>query len=1176
MNSSDNNNLLSREEAWWFIPEEYCPIFLELEKKFNKQIDIRRQISELESKINDTPAYKREPLKERLKNLNARREHFSREKIVEIVEFLRDDRCIHYRNLANSRLANPKNADGEEDYTFRKFFRYADIMRDKSITKVIVDRFIKYFKNLGILRETKNVEYYFEHYSNHIANYKVPFITAQILLEYITRDLEHDSASRVMLLEAMHNLIQDPLFAIVKQDEGKEKALKIVYLERFKDGLQILKNNGFVKKKKGVIGHYEFTYEFDYNPYEKMSLEEARRAFNEERRKAALDELHQIHARFHLTTSTSKEKKKARLRSAQSDISEKLSKLDQSSKNGRITYHWYNVILQCSNSVEFRKFKAFADDVLTYIRYQNIKNAITPVDKDKLYRWEKLYVVWDALGKFIQEEAKLRIISWPISISDSEYRKAARNILKVIDDLIGNDTYKIVITSGQDESIVEQQKVRNDQIFSLFYVRAEVESSVMHSNATMHLEQLFNIITVGKNKNYIDLCLIIDALHLPIARNTFEYTSKIKLWEFALNNIPNEYISFDIQITKIPIYSLLLVVSVEEGTKNKYSALCTSILDVLQAENHEQEIELIRQITLFINPDLDILSYTEAAKLSYNLYVKIENMLKMGDGNNDPRLYVYKYELFAHASLYLSRYLDFGYSLPILLSQAYSHLKTLKINYDVTNYGLQNNIAILLKNLMPAYSLRIIITSVLSQNCGPLSYHYLINYLLQSNNFELALEYVAKAEQLYDCNNLGNIQVQTLYLDLLLNKVRILLYWGRETEAKAILLECDAKIKQAEELYPPIIRSRLLQEAVDSIREVNLTLETRPFIYRWLRLLYILMHIEKMNSLTNEVELFYKKWDGFNGLDLDEDKSNPTKLLLEFKSEIFPSVMETVAQNIDFNTISIDTTPITEEEITRLNNELKDLYEREQHSFIKTECLTTQSEALTYDMLFKLFEPKRNAEVFVHKMKLTNEKEDSSKRSTLDDLELYHYIALSEYVSKDNKLSACQRFVDSLDIDRLNQSERYVYLHEMAAEVLCQQSCLVEYSDWDTQEKLLNHAESYIVNKDGSIISDRAKEIYIRIMHRLYDVYDYQERSGMQESLMVEHALELIKSNNIRTVDAAWFLGERAEYLLYINKDKQQAKTYFDKAISILKEIIPATEDSLHYLDIYQEKVVNL
>lgn len=50
MNSNDNS-LLSREEAWWFIPEEYCPIFLELEKEFNKQIDIRRQISELESKI---------------------------------------------------------------------------------------------------------------------------------------------------------------------------------------------------------------------------------------------------------------------------------------------------------------------------------------------------------------------------------------------------------------------------------------------------------------------------------------------------------------------------------------------------------------------------------------------------------------------------------------------------------------------------------------------------------------------------------------------------------------------------------------------------------------------------------------------------------------------------------------------------------------------------------------------------------------------------------------------------------------------------------------------------------------------------------------------------------------------------------------------------------------------
>lgn len=545
-------------------------------------------------------------------------------------------------------------------------------------------------------------------------------------------------------------------------------------------------------------------------------------------------------------------------------------------------------------------------------------------------------------------------------------------------------------------------------------------------------------------------------------------------------------------------------------------------------------------------------------------------MLKQGDGNNDPRLYVYKYQFFAQTSVFFSRYLDFGYSLPILLSQAYSHLKSLKIVDDVTNRILLDCMATLLKNLMPAYSLRIIITNVLSQDCRLLSYHYLLNYLLQSNNFELALEYVAKAEQLYDCNNLRNIQEQTLYLNLLLNKVRILLYLGRETEAKTILLECDAKIKQAEELYPPIIRSRLLQEAVDSIIGIKLTLETRPFIYRWLRLLYILMQIEKMDNRTKGVELFYKKWDGFNGLDLDEDKSNPTELIVEFRSDIFPSVMETVAQNVDFNSISIDTTPITEEEITRLNKELKDLYEREQQSFIKTECMTTQSAALTYDMLFKLLEPKRNAEAFVHKMRLTNEKEDSSKRPTLDDLELYHYIALSEYVSKENKLCACQRFVDSLDIDSLDHSERYVYLHEMAAEVLCQQSCLVEYSDWDKQEELLNQAESYIVKKDGSIISDRAKEIFISILHRLYDIYDYQGRSGLQESLMVEHALELIKSNNIRTVDAARFLGDRAEHLLYNKNDKQQAKTYFELAISILEELESTTDDSKHYLDIYQ------
>lgn len=1173
MNSKDNNNLLSREEAWWFIPEEYCPIFLELEKEFNKQIDIRRQISELESKINDTPGYKRKPLKERLKNLNARRELFSRARIVEIVDILRYDRHFHYSDLADKRL----NKKGRKDNTYQKFVRYADIMGDKSSTEKIVNRFIEYFKNLGILRGTENDGYYLEHYSNHIANYKVPFVTAQIIIECITSDLLSNRASRMMIFEAIHRLNQNPLVAIEIDDgESQEKALYDAYRKILTSGLEILRNNGFIRELKDNDIQYEFVYKREDELQQEICTHiEIRKKRNNERRVAALKKLAEIHANFHQTTSTSKEKDKAKLRRAQFEIAKKLSKLDQSSKNGRITYHWYNLILQYRNSVEFRKFKAFADDVLTYIRYQNIKNAITPVDKDSLYKWEKSYVIWDALGKFIQEEAKLNIISWPVSISDSEYRKAARNILKVIDDLIGNDSYKIVISPGQDESIVEQQKVRNDQIFSLFYVRAQVESSTMHSNATMHLEQLFNILAVENNKNFIDVCLIIDALHLLIARNTFEYSSKLKRWEFALNNIPDGQISFDIQITKISIYSLLLLVSSDECTHHKYQNVCASILNSLQAGNYEQKIEIIFQLTLFLQWGLNTLPYNEVITWLQNLYGKIDNIFKQGEGNDDPRLYVYKYETLTYASSFISRYLDFGYSLALLISHAYSHLQSLKIENDCANEILLDELSVLLNNLMPTYSLRIFITNQLNKGNNPLNYRFISEKLLESNHFELALKFANKAEHSYDCNNLRDIQEQTFYLDLLLVKVEILFNLGRETEAKALLLVCEEKIKQSEELYPQILRSRWLQLAVEHLERIKSTLETLPYAYRWIRLLSILRAIENMDSITEDVEIFFNKWDGFNGLDLKEDKSKPIELIEEFKSDLFPSVMEAVAHNVDFNTISIDTTPITEEEIKQLNKELQRLYIDEQRSFLcstidASEQLCADSEVIlpSERMLFELLYPRHTAEAFVRKMNEISNRKTTDCQYSIENFEMLHFVAMSEWVSPENRLKACQLFMAEFDI-----STKSPYLREMAAEVLCQNSDLLECGEWDiefdTQEVLLNQAESFIFDSNSQFISEKAIEIYISIERRLYDVYDYQGKSGLPNSLMVKNALDLIETHDIRSVDAARFLGERAEYFLYIN-DKQQAKTFLELAISILEELEPTTDDSKHYLDIYQ------
>lgn len=1163
MNSDENHICLSREKAWWFIPEEYCPIFLELEKEFNKKIG----------------------------NL------ISEQRLSELVDILKSKQMKHFYGLAEKNesdiveltkaiktTGDPNQklgiAKSKAESRSKRYGGYGEILEELD-SEVIVKHFVRYFENIGILICDDNKNYSFSKVSNHISTYKVPYITAQILLEYITHDLEHDSASRVTLLKAMDDLIQDPLFAIVEQKEGKKEALETVYLERFKDGLQILKNNGIVKKKKGVIGHYEFTYEIDYHPSNNKSPKDASRELNEKRRKAAFDKLHQIHARFHQTSSTSKEKEKAKLRSAQSEISEKLSRLDQSSKNDRITYHWYNVILQCRNSIEFRKFKTFADDVLSYIRYHNIKAAVTPVVKDSLYKWDRAYSTWSALSIFLQEEAKMHIRSWQISISDSEYQKALNNILNVINDLIGNDTIeKVPSRNYTDEKSIEQIKIRNEQLLSLFFVRAYIEP-LSSNELSSHLEQLFKIIASDESKNHIDLCIIIRQLSLLAVNNTFEYASKTKSWIYALKNIHKGSDSFIVQTTLITIYNLLIGLSSDDNSIEKYQRACYSLLGKLKPQNYDQKAEVILLQFEYIKWSKDSISYQETARLLSDLWKNIGELFAVSD-KIDPRPYIYKYDTLSLATIFLKNYFDFGYSLAILLSKAYLHLVELKINDMLTNQGLLRHLPNLIIKIKPELAVRIAITNESTDYANWSHNQSIAEALLELDDYNRALTYSYKAEESYNSCDLGDIQGQTFYLELHLTRAEIMFRLGKEAEAKSLCSKCETKLKELEELYPKEIRSKILHSTSHRLNGIKSLLETLPYGYRWIRLLNILMAIIEMDTVIPEVEAFFNKWYGFNGLDLDEDESNPKELVDEFKSEFFPLTMQAVSQNVVFKSCDIDTSPITVDEIKVLNKELQQLYIDKQRSFLNIDIentgkLVSNRQVLMpeFDMLFELLSPKNNTKAFVDQMNLTN-LYNSDCNFLIEEFEKCHYVVMSEWASNEDMLKACKLFFDKSD-----QSIKSVFIREMAAEILCEQSSIIDYDNWDEKERLLIMSESYIMDKNGTFLSDKAKEIYIRIAHRLCDVYEYQLRNGASADY-IEYALDIVRQYNIRTEDSAWFIGEHAEHLMYDaqrqgnTKLLSKVKDLFSEAIEILQSVNPQTDDSRHFLELYKEYLLQL
>lgn len=251
--SSDN------ESPWWFIPEFYCPIMLELEKEFNKRLSKGKGIYESE--------------------------------LCKIIELLIEHQLNHFESLQIKNQSSFK-ATRKEAYEKKaeKFERDYDLL-DKIDSRTILKHFKAYFTyvhpNLVESSHSDKSDKYltFRTISRSIANYRVPYATARIIIERLTTTQTAKNSDSYALsnegwryvcesefYEAMHELIQDVL--IPSTDDGNIKRseemahdieLKRVYKERFDEGIKILQDAGLVKKE-GVAsynhGYKRPTYTF--------------------------------------------------------------------------------------------------------------------------------------------------------------------------------------------------------------------------------------------------------------------------------------------------------------------------------------------------------------------------------------------------------------------------------------------------------------------------------------------------------------------------------------------------------------------------------------------------------------------------------------------------------------------------------------------------------------------------------------------------------------------------------------------------------------------------------------------------------------------------------------------------------------------------------------------------
>lgn len=69
------------------------------------------------------------------------------------------------------------------------------------------------------------------------------------------------------------------------------------------------------------------------------------------------------------------------------------------------------------------------EDIITYIRYNNIKHTPTPVIEPRLSQWEEGYASWSAFEELLYKEASIPI-KWAIAITEDEYIDATYRLIQ--------------------------------------------------------------------------------------------------------------------------------------------------------------------------------------------------------------------------------------------------------------------------------------------------------------------------------------------------------------------------------------------------------------------------------------------------------------------------------------------------------------------------------------------------------------------------------------------------------------------------------------------------------------------------------------------------------------------------------------------------------------------------
>ncbi len=1116
----------ARDRAWWYIPNDY-----------------KKALNALEDKLNDL-VYTKSGLF-----------RFEAVKLLQSTLSVKDS----------------KNAENILDLFIRFYQKSNDVL------KIVKDESDKDKDTISFRIKCELVGTYTDDYAN-----------ARIILERILES-RTECVGKTALHLAMNGLI-DPEFVpgirknIYKPDQSDiEKDLEEKYKDKFKVAINLLLKAKLVelesdkenkKQAQQEGGRKRNTYRLAQSILDISSDDGSDCVYDR-----AISRLRNIRLKAKAKGNTATKKKEIKkILDAQDYISNSLKALPIKSCTDRTVYHWFGVFLIMKYAhVDTSRV---LEDIITYIRYNNIKHTPTPVKEPCLSQWEDSYACWCAFEKLLDKDTSIPI-KWATAITEDEYIDAAYRLIQDLTEVILTfDSYERSKAKTDIYNTDNEIEWIKDRKYSLLYVRATIEMNSSHHDATGHIENLFkNVMSIHDEVNLYDLCLVISKLSRLSCEDVFEYAAKAKKWIFVITNIPKYDKSYDAQNVLIDIYLHLIGMSGDEDQCEKYRKKCIDLIKSLKPDKKDinQIYECITQKYLYLLYSIESLRYPNVMERISDLWNDIKEASGLAD-EQDPRIYILKYDTFVLAAQYLNDYLDFGYSLAILASQAIIHLKQLGVKEQMAYYYLLEGLGEFVKDFKPDAALRVKIQIQPSYPNKLYINREIAILLLEKGCHASAFSYAKQAENFFECSSLDDLESRVYYLDVRLIQIKALYLLGDSERAERILSNCRVQLRKLEDLYDHKDRNCILQGVIDHCVELAKEIKKRPFYARELRLDYILVAIANMKEKSYDIEAFYDKWKQFNSMYMYHRECIEESLVEEFESDVFPEYLESVARNVEFTSPEVNLSPLDEDEIKQLYKDLVKSYGRFQRTFLLNENSDeifpdsdNPLELPSYDLLFELLQPHKNSSAIISQV---GHNDESCNNAIIANLEKYHYIAMSDYSSIDETSQAIDLFMDSLN--PFPTSSLSVYTREMAAEVLCKKSDFMGDGKCDVQEEILYEAESFVLDSKHEFISKKAIEIYISIERRLYDVYGYQDRSGLPESLMVEGALDLIETHDIQTVDAARFLGDRAEHLLFNKKDKSTALNYFDRAIAILQSIDPPTVDSRHFLELYQEYLAEI